>query len=145
MAPYIRTLHGQIQCRGASSVAVPVTSSCKFLCSTGPLAIANSHKCHQLSTRKFIYSNKIERRHGVIVRGILDAYRKDKGLLDRQREAFRQNSEAKQPVASEEDDDVCPAECVREIHTGTISEVASPLVLRWRSPHRERYFIPYRP
>ena len=145
MAPYIRILCGQIQHRHNSSVAMPVTSSCEFPFRSGPLAVAHSHKCHRLITRNSIYSVEAESRHGVIARGILDAYRKDKGLLDRQREAFKQSSEARQPVASDEDDEVCPAECVREIHTGTNSVRAEPLLLHWRLPVSERLLVSHCP
>ena len=53
--------------------------------------------------------------------GILDAYRKDKGLLERQKEAFRQSNEETSPNVSDEDDGTCPAECVREIREGELS------------------------
>ncbi len=58
------------------------------------------------------------RRGSVAARGILDAYRKDKGLLERQKEAFRQNNEGQSQSANEEDDETCPAECVKEIREG---------------------------
>lgn len=61
---------------------------------------------------------KHKQRTTVLAHGILDAYRKDKGLLERQREAFRQSNEARQPPAEEADDEVCPSECVKEIKTG---------------------------
>ena len=51
-------------------------------------------------------------------RGILDAYRKDKSLLERQKGAFRQSNEGKSQTANHEDDETCPAECVREIREG---------------------------
>ena len=57
-------------------------------------------------------------RCSTIAHGILDAYRKDKGLLERQREAFRQSNVTRQSTAQEEDDEVCPAECVKEIKEG---------------------------
>ena len=121
MAAHIRLLSAQTQHRAHFDAALPVPSSSKSCYNRHDIHIATTHCCSQLSTRKFIDSSKQERRHSVIARGILDAYRKDKGLLDRQREALKQNSDARQPAASEEDDEVCPAECVREIHTGTIS------------------------
>jgi len=55
-----------------------------------------------------------------VAHGILDAYRKDKGLLQRQREAFSQSSEARRPDVDDNDDEVCQAECVREIKRGTL-------------------------
>ena len=121
MAAHIRLLSGQTQHRAHLDVALLVPSSSKSCNIKIHIHVATTHGCSQLSTRNFIDSSKQERRHSIIARGILDAYRKDKGLLDRQKEALKQNSEARQPVASEEDDEVCPAECVREIHTGEIS------------------------
>ena len=121
MAAQIRLLSGQTHHRAHSDVALLVPSSSKLCNNKLHIDVATGHSCSQLGTKKFIDSSKQERRHSIIARGILDAYRKDKGLLDRQREALKQNDEARQPVASEEDDEVCPAECVREIHTGKIS------------------------
>jgi len=54
-----------------------------------------------------------------VAHGILDAYRKDKGLLQRQREAFSQSNEAGRPDVDDNSDEVCQAECVREIKRGT--------------------------
>ena len=58
------------------------------------------------------------RRGPVAAHGILDAYRKDKSLLERQKEAFRQSNEGRSQTANDGDDETCPAECVREIREG---------------------------
>lgn len=88
-----------------------------FLSAPQPTVSVGSLRLSRLS-----WSSK---RTSVAAHGILDAYRKDKGLLERQKDAFRQSNEGTSPNVSDEDEETCPAECVREIREGELS--SSPL------------------